>query len=181
VIQIEVTQINTRLYIVEGPPCAGKSEAARIIADAVAAGGRQAAIFDEYNMDHPADYTFHAYMTEDEIGVLSHEERRQIYSESVRTGAGYVVPLTKISVNLFGKVLPFKIYDNLCWESERPVMLEYWRSFAEKARIGKAVNVFVGSLLKNPVCETMIRFDFSPSDISAYVQGLISCRNFSQF
>lgn len=168
-----MTQINTKLYIVEGPPCTGKSDVARIIAQAVAAGGRYAALFDENNMDHPADYTFHAYMTEEEIGSLPVEDRRQIYSESIRTGAGYVIPLTKISVSLFGKVLPYKIYDKLCWETERPVMLECWRSFTEKARGNKIVNVFVGSLLKNPVCETMIRFDFDPSIIKDHIKEIM--------
>jgi hypothetical protein len=167
-----VTHIETKLYIVEGPPCTGKSDTARYVSDILADGGRQVSLYDENTMDHPADYTFHAYMTEAQIGALTPEERRQVYSESVKTGAGYVVPLTRISVSLFGKVVPYKIYDGLDWETERSVMLEYWRSFAEMARMNESVNVFVGSLLKNPVCETMIRLELPASEFSAYIREI---------
>lgn len=37
----------TRLYIVEGLPCSGKSTTARFIADTLAARGKQVRFFDE--------------------------------------------------------------------------------------------------------------------------------------
>ena len=171
-IEIEVTHIETKLYIVEGPPRTGKSDAARFLTELLANRGRQASLYDEDTTDHPADYTFHAYMTEAELGGLSPEERNQIYSESTKAGPGYIIPMTKLSISLFGKVLPHKIYDHLAWEKERPLMLGYWRSFAEKARMDDGVNVFVGNLLKNPVCETMIRYDFPFSEIGAFVREI---------
>jgi hypothetical protein len=168
----EVTAINTKLYIVEGPPCSGKSETARYIAELLAESGRAASFHDENDMDHPADYTFHAYMTEEQVKALSLEERRQLYSESFQAGGGYVVPLTKISVSLFGKVIPYKIYEKLDWETEKPVMLERWQDFAEKARVSAGSNVFCGCLLQNPVSETMMRFGFSYPEISAHIQDI---------
>ena len=167
-----MTPIETKLYIVEGPPCAGKSDAAQYIADVLAESRRQVSLYDENAMEHPADYTFHAYMTEEQVGALALEERRLFYSESIKTDAGYVVPLTKISVSFFGKVLPYKLYDNLAWETERPVMLEHWKSFATKARLVESANVFVGSLLKNPVCETMLRLDMPVFEIRAHIRDI---------
>ncbi len=167
-----MTDINTKLFIVEGPPCSGKSETARFIADLVAESGNKVSFFDDNDMNHPADYAFHAYMTEEQIGALTQEERRQLYSESIKMLAGYIIPLTKISVSLFGKVIPYKIYDRLDWETERPVMLELWRNFADKARVNSTSNVFNGCFLQNPINETMMRFDFPYAEISAYIHEI---------
>ena len=49
--------MGAKLYIVEGLPCSGKSTTARYIAGR--AGGR---FFDEDCAEHPADYTFHAFI-----------------------------------------------------------------------------------------------------------------------
>ena len=169
---IEVTNIETKLFLVEGPPCVEKSEMARLVADILADSGRKVSVFDEKDMNHPADYVFHAYMTEDQIKELTLEEQRQIYAESIKVLAGYVVPLTKISVSLFGKIVPYKIYDKLDWETERPVMLEHWRSFARTARANNLVNVFNCCFFQAPICETLMRFDFSYSEIRAYINEI---------
>ena len=52
----------TRLYIVEGLPCSGKSSTARHIADVLTAAGRQVNYMDEGTGRHPADYEFHAFV-----------------------------------------------------------------------------------------------------------------------
>jgi hypothetical protein len=170
----EVSEINTRLFIVEGPACSGKSETARFLADTMKKNKLPAALFDENAMNHPADYTFHAYMTEDMISQLTQEERRQLYGESVRIHDGYTIPLTKVSVNLFGKVIPYKIYDRLDWETERPVMLAHWDEFADKTTANNKIYVFNSCLLQNPVGEMLIRFNFPFSEIKAYIDDI--CR-----
>jgi hypothetical protein len=167
-----VIEIETKLILVEGPPCAGKIEAARFIADMLSDAGRSVALFDENETEHPAEYAFHAHMTEEQIAALAPEERRQLYAESVRISTGYIIPLTKISVSLFPKVLPYKIYDKLDWESELPVILERWRSFSLKAGQGDQVYVFTGSLLRNLVGETMMRYDFPGSVIQAHLMEI---------
>lgn len=164
--------IDTKLIIVEGPPYSGKSETACFIADLMEKSRRHVKLFDDNDMNHPADYAFHAFMTEDQIRPMAQEERRQVYEESVKVPGGFVIPLTKISVSLFGKVMPFKIYDKLDWETERPVMLDHWRQFAEKARVNSGITLFNSCFLNTPIGETMIRFDFPYSQIRAYIQEI---------
>ena len=147
-------------------------EAAHFIADILTDTGRSVALFDENETEHPAEYAFHALMTEAQISELTPDERRQLYAESVRIETGYIIPLTKISVSLFGKVLPYKIYDKLDWESELPVIMERWRSFSAKAGAGDQVYVFTGSLLRNLVGETMMRYDFPRSVIQAHLMDI---------
>ncbi|SHI07718.1 shikimate kinase [Sporobacter termitidis DSM 10068] len=111
-------------------------------------------------------------MTENQVKALTLEERRQLYAESVKVLDGYVIPLTKISISLFGKVVPYKIYDRLDWAVEKPVMLEHWRSFAEKARMGRRIYVFNSCFLQSPLSETMMRLDFGISQTKAYIEEI---------
>ena len=46
----------TRLYIVEGLPCSGKSTTSKHIADLLEKSGKKECFFDEGSRDHPADY-----------------------------------------------------------------------------------------------------------------------------
>ena len=62
------------------------------------------------------------------------------------------------------KLIPYKIYDNLPWETEMPLMLDKWRQFVRKAQ-EDTVYVFNCVLLQNPMCETMMRFGI-PMEVS---------------
>lgn len=137
--------------------------------------GEKAQYYEEDDLDHPADYPFHAYMRDEQIKELEREAQKQLYAEGIKTVDGRVIPLTKISVNLFGKVLPYKIYGRLDWESEKKVLLEKWRKFAEKTRIRRRVYIFNGCFLHNPVREMMMRFDLDASEIKDYVASVLKC------
>lgn len=165
----EVAEIDTKLINVEGMPGSGKSEMMRFVAEILAEGGTKASCFDENDMNHPADYAFHAFMREDQIKSLSPQEQQQLYSEGTKRLSGLIIPLPKISVSLFGKVIPYKIYDNLDWITEKPVMLEHWQSFAKKALMRSKLYIFTNCVLQNPVSEMMMRFDFSFSEIMDYI------------
>lgn len=157
----EVAKIETKLISVEGMPCSGRSEAASSIAETLSKNGRKCLLFEENDMNNPAQYAFHAFMKEDQIKALSTQEQRQIYNEGTKVSSGLVIPLTKVSVSLFGKVLPNKIYDNLDWETEKPVILEQWQSFAKRGTMRRKVHVFNGSILHTLVSEMLMRFDFT--------------------
>lgn len=125
----------TRLYIVEGLPCSGKSSTAALIADTLRERGRRVCCVDEGTGDHPADYEFHALKD------------------------GEVIPLAGLSGEALDALLPLKIYDGLPWAQEAPVMLERWHSFVRTAQAAPdTVYVFNCVLLQNPMCETMMRF-----------------------
>jgi hypothetical protein len=147
----------------------GKSETAHLIADFLSDGGATASYFDENDMSHPADYAFHAFIRDDQIRTLTPEEQQQLYSEGTKRLSGIVIPLTKISVSLFGKILPYKIYEHLDWETEKPLLLERWLSFAKKAPVRSKIYVFNSGILQNPISEMMMRFDFGYPIIWDYI------------
>lgn len=134
----------TRLYIVEGLPCSGKSTMARFIADMLAARGRKVRFIDEGTGDHPADYECHAYVD------------------------GQVVPLTDFSP----EGLKCKIYDGLPWDTEAPLMLDRWRQFVREAD-ADTVYVFNCVLLQNPMCETMMRFGMTEEQSAAHIRAIV--------
>ena len=53
----------TKLYIVEGLPCSGKSTTSKYIADLLEKSGKKVCFFDEGSGNHPTDYEFPMYET----------------------------------------------------------------------------------------------------------------------
>ena len=131
----------TRLIIVEGLPCSGKSSTARFIAHALEQQGKHVCFVDEGTGNHPADYEFHAYID------------------------GEIIPLSTIPTEALEGYLSHKIYDGLPWHIEAPLMLDKWRQFVREAD-PDTLYVFNCVLLQNPMCETMMRFNL-PEEVSA--------------
>ena len=142
--------MNHRLYIIEGLPCSGKSTTSRYVAELLKKQGNICYV-DEGTGDHPADYEFHALAP---AGMLSEES--------------HIVSLKDYSGEIFDRLLQYKIYDFLPWETEKPVMLEKWRQFVREAQ-EDTIYVFNCVLLQNPMCETMMRFGFSEEESRQYI------------
>lgn len=142
--------MNHRLFIIEGLPCSGKSTTSAFVAELLKQQGRVSFV-DEGTGDHPADYEFHALAP---AGLISDEVQ--------------IVPLKDYSGEMFDRLLQYKIYDFLPWETEMPVMLEKWRQFAREAQ-EDTIYVFNCVLLQNPMCETMMRFGFSEEESRQYI------------
>ena len=137
----------SRLYIVEGLPCSGKSSTARFIAEVLEHQGRHVCHVDEGTGNHPADYEFHAY----------HD--------------GRIISLADVPESDLPALLPYKIYDGLTWETEAPLMLEKWRQFVRETD-PDTVYVFNCVLLQNPMCETMMRFGMSETESAAHIRAI---------
>ena len=142
-----------RLIIVEGLPCSGKSSISAYIAQILKQRGNVRYV-DEGTGDHPADYEFHALAPE---GLLGAESR--------------IVPLALVSGDQLERLLPYKIYDGLPWAMEKPLMLDKWRTFVREAD-PDAVYVFNCVLLQNPMCETMMRFNFEERISQNYIEEI---------
>lgn len=162
----------TRLYIVEGLPCSGKSTASRYVADSLAAWGSNVAYVDEGSGNHPADYEFHAYVPEEELACLPEQLRETVRRGSNSRADGNIVPLSQFRGEDLKMLLPYKIYDGLSWSVEMPLMLEKWEHFVAH-RENSTVYVFNCVLLQNPMCETMMRFGFSPAQSLAYISEIV--------
>ena len=145
--------MKNKLWIVEGLPCSGKSSTSAFVASLLEKRGKVCFV-DEGTGNHPADYEFHALAP---AGLVSPEEK--------------VVSLADYSGELFDRLLPYKIYDGLPWETEMPLMLEKWRQFVAE-RDESAAYVFNCVLLQNPMCETMMRFGFPEKISEKYIREI---------
>lgn len=151
------------LIIVEGLPCSGKSTASKYIADKF-----NMRYFDEGSGMHPADYEFHAFVQMSELQKFSCDEQDKIIEKSQQKSGGIIVPLSEFQGDLFERLIQYKIYDFLPWETEKPVMLDKWREFANNRKPDEKY-VFNCVLLQNPMCETMMRFGFSREKSAEYI------------
>lgn len=157
----------TRLVIVEGLPCSGKSTTAKFLADTL-----HFTCVDEGTGDHPADWENHALLDETAYEralsmLFDREEIRAFSCNTERLDCGFVVPLSDRYPPALQEMLDGReIYDELPWDTERPAMLEKWRIFAENCNRGYVFNCV---LLQNPMCETMMRFNMPPEDSAAFI------------
>lgn len=142
-----------RLVIVEGLPCSGKSTISAYVAECLRQ-REQVCFIDEGTGDHPADYEFHAVAP---AGMLGDKRK--------------IVALSEYSGEQFECLLPYKIYDGLPWEIEKPLMLDKWRQFVREAK-ENVTYVFNCVLLQNPMCETMMHFGFQEKVSQAYIEEI---------
>ncbi|MBE6880131.1 MAG: hypothetical protein E7490_04755 [Ruminococcaceae bacterium] len=159
-----------RLYIIEGLPCSGKSTTSAFVADILKENNKVCYV-DEGSGNHPADYEFHAFLTDDDLSEFSDSVQAEILSVSEKTKRGYIAPLSEFQGELFDKLLKFKIYDFLPFETEKPVMLDKWHEFVENCN-KDTVYVFNCVLLQNPMCETMMRFGFSSDKSYGFISQI---------
>ncbi len=87
----------TKLYIVEGLPCSGKSTTSKYIADLLEKSGKKVCFFDEGSGNHPADYEFHAYITQEQVKKLGENMQIKIRQNGTETGEGYVIVLSEFT------------------------------------------------------------------------------------
>lgn len=161
----------TKLYIVEGLPCSGKSTTSKYLAEKLLEQGRNVICIDEGSGNHPADYEFHAYVSHSNLSLFTEQVQTQITEYCERIKDGYIVPLSNFEGEVFDRLLQFKIYDFLPWDVEMPLMLEKWQSFVENAESNTAY-VFNCVFLQNPMCETMMRFGYSEEQSFEYISKI---------
>ena len=159
-----------KLYIVEGLPCSGKSTASAFIAEELM-NKYNVCYVDEGTGNHPADYEFHAFLSNEDLQNFNKADQADIKLEAEKICDGYIVPISTFCGNLFNKLLQYKIYDFLSWEVEYPVMLDKWRSFVNSAHRETAF-VFNCVFLQNPMCETMMRFGFEAEKSLEYISEI---------
>ena len=162
----------TKLYIVEGLPCSGKSTTSKYVAELLEKSGKDVKYVDEGSGDHPADYEFHAYITKTQLKKLEENIQSKIRQRARENQEGYIVALSEFTDHEREQILPYKIYDFLPWETEKPLMLERWKQFADQAAQEDCIYVFNCVFLQNPMCETMMRFHLSKEESFEYLEQI---------
>ena len=117
-----------------------------------------------------------SYISKAVLGTFSDTERNVIVKNAASKNDGSVVELAKIldeSIcknfpELFNKLLSYKIYDFWDWKTESSLMLDKWWEFAANAD-DNTIYVFNCVFLQNPMCETMMRFNFETEKSQAYI------------
>ena len=161
-----------RLFIVEGVPCTGKTSTSEFISNLISKSGKKVLYFQEGAPDHPADYSFHAFINNEDLDRFSNEEKDTLLNNSENVNNGYVISLFDIREKLFNKVIQYKIYDMLPWDKEYPVMLNKWEDFVKMSMSNDYIYVFDCCFLQNPLCETMMRFNMKPEAIYDYIHNI---------
>jgi hypothetical protein len=164
--------MENRLFIVEGVPCTGKTSTSEFISNLISTSRKKALHFPEGTPDHPADYNFHAFVTNDDLDRFSKDEKDILLSSSEHKSNGYVISLTNIGGELFNKVIKYKIYDMLPWDKEYPIMINKWEDFSKTAMTNDYIYVFDCCFLQNPLCETMMRFNMKTEGIYDYIDNI---------
>lgn len=93
--------MKSRLFIVEGVPCTGKTSTSEFISNILKKLGETVLNFQEGTSDHPADYNFHAYVTNEELDRFSDSEKEILLTDSSKINNGYVTSLSNIKGDLF--------------------------------------------------------------------------------
>lgn len=163
--------MTARLFVIEGTAASGKSATAKFVADCLRLKGRRVVCIDEGSNANPADYEAHAFLNDAALTHFTDFEKQQIFAVGYRESGGIAAPLTEFSGDLLKKLMHFKIYDFLPWETEKPVILDKWRKFAATAKTD-ATYVLNAVLLQNPFCETMMRFGFPLETTREYVREI---------
>lgn len=162
--------MGNKLIIVEGLPCMGKSTTSKYIAEFLNQNREKTNYVDEGTGNHPADYEFHAYISEKAMESLSTDLQIKIKKYAGTMLNGFIFPLKQAGTDI-GKLINYKIYDFLPWEDEMPVMLNGWKQFV-LTRDKETTYIFNCCVLQNPLCETMIRFNFSMEKTKDYISDI---------
>ncbi|MGL4772980.1 MAG: hypothetical protein ACRC2K_05375 [Clostridium sp.] len=161
--------MKNRLFIIEGIPCTGKTTTSGFISNLLNESHKKVLHFKEGASDHIADYSFHAYVENEEMESFSESEKEILLTNSDKRNNGHVISLYNIHGELFNKVIQYKIYDMLPWEKEYPIMLNKWEEFCEEAKNNENIYVFDCCFMQNPLCETMMRFNMEYEEIQAFI------------
>jgi hypothetical protein len=168
-----------KLIIVEGLPGAGKSTVAENIHRRLQQNGRIGSLFNEGNLDHPADYESVACMSVEEFtNIIKKHGLKDELSRYVEFKKGnYFASLGKmwrdgVYQDLCESMLEYKIYDKLPWEREMPIMLDYWREFVEERFDKEDYTVLECCFLQNTTCEMMARFNKREDEIYDHIQKI---------
>ncbi|WP_336780861.1 adenylyl-sulfate kinase [Paenibacillus illinoisensis] len=173
-----------QLILVEGLPGSGKSTIAKMISDILIQRGLQIQLFQEGDLNHPADYEGVAFFSEDEFGDLldAHHSCRDILeSRAIVYRNGYLIPYRKIKEELgesfpdhtVQEIFSRDIYE-LSFEQNKDLITSKWRSFTESvlAANDDTVIIFECCFIQNPLTMGLVKCNQSREDNVNYVLEL---------
>ncbi|WP_337034052.1 adenylyl-sulfate kinase [Paenibacillus illinoisensis] len=173
-----------QLILVEGLPGSGKSTIAKMVSDILIQRGLRVKLFQEGDLNHPADYEGVAFYTEEQFGDLldAHQACRDILeSRAIAYRNGYLIPYRQIKEELgeafsddtVQEIFSRDIYE-LPFEQNKDLITSKWRSFSESvlAANDDTVIIFECCFIQNPLTMGLVKCNQSREDNVNYVLEL---------
>ncbi|WP_409290069.1 hypothetical protein [Peribacillus sp. SCS-37] len=172
----------TRLIIVEGLPGSGKSTISKMIYDILTESGREAVLFQEGNLDHPADHEGVAMLTTDLYKKLLRDPVNAVWLDSgfiMEDEKHVLVPYRKLQEK-YGADLPEGLLTVLAgsdvyeqpFEINRDLIISKWKQFAAQAQEEETIYVFECCFIQNPVTVGMVKYGLNKEAVADYILGL---------
>lgn len=162
----------SRLILLEGVPCTGKTSTARFVSSQVRGWHPDVRLYTEEALWHPADLVNYSFLTPEQYREFPEDDRVLLPVEPTENPEGYLVYTADLYDELREKLETFKLYGCQPWEVERPLMLERWRQFVRKAMDEDAIYIFDGVFFERPICEMMMWFDLKRDEIESFMKEL---------
>ncbi|NMO97697.1 hypothetical protein [Paenibacillus lemnae] len=171
--------MNTKLILIEGLPGSGKSTIAHMVFDIFADRGVEAQLFQEGNVDHPADYEGVSFYRQEEFHQLLlelEESRDMLANTSLSYGNDYLIPYRKIQhelgtdfpVELLHALFKKDIYELPFYENVR-LITERWKSFVKDALQDDTIHIFECCFIQNPLTIGTVKYNVRQSEVMDYV------------
>jgi hypothetical protein len=170
----------SKLILVEGLPGSGKTTMAGTIHRWLEQNGIGSRLYNEGNLDHPADYEAVAYLTLAEYAglLVDYPDQRPMlarYSEAA--GSGRLVPYAKLAEKesapgaLIAELAERDVYE-LDLSIHQRLIRERWRRFVETARAGDEVYVFECCYLQNLLTIAQLKHNLPDPEAVGYLDSI---------
>jgi hypothetical protein len=179
--------MKTKLIIVEGIPGTGKSLTASFIKELLDKNHIQSILYQEGNLDHPADYESVACLDDAEYDnlLLKYNKNRDLLSKNViKKGNDYFFCYrkmkqdsnTNLSDELFKALSKYDVYD-LSLEKYNKICKARWKEFVKSSKSNHLLSIFECCFLQNPLSTMLARHNADQSYINQYIMDLTEIIN----
>jgi len=176
--------MDRRLILIEGLPGSGKSTVAQMVSEILIEQGKKVQLFQEGNLDHPADYegvSFY-YAGDFETLLKTHEKYREVLeSNAIAHDQGFLIPYRKMKEQ-WGIELPDHIVQDIFsrdiyeipFEQNVKLITEKWQDFAQNvlSTNDDCITIFECCFIQNPLTMGLVKCNQSKEQNVQYVLEL---------
>lgn len=173
--------MTTQLIMIEGIPGSGKTTIARFVKTILDGNNLKSSLYNEGDLNHPADFESVACLTDTEYNHLISKYDKELFDKFlIKKGNDNFISYGKmkrevpnvIDDKIFEAVSKYDIY-NLPLEQYSKLCKEKWQSFASKAQETDVISVFECCFLQNPLTLMLARHNADKSYIKNYINELV--------
>ncbi|SDE66431.1 AAA domain-containing protein [Fontibacillus panacisegetis] len=174
--------MNTKLIIIEGLPGSGKSTIAQLVSEILADRGIEVQLFQEGNLEHPADYDGVSFYRQDEFNQLLSDYKgfkEMLESRTIKCRNDFLIPYRKIK-NEFGSDFPDELLQEiftkdiyeLPFDQNIKLITERWSSFNNDSVHNNSIHIFECCFIQNPLTIGTVKYNIQKREVINYVLQL---------